>query len=273
MYSATSKFEKMEEERCIYCHKIIDGYYRKDWYGNSVCEKHYKHTQLCASCGRMTSEKDGLWVEESRFICNECLQNEVDENNIDDVVKQVIKLLSDYGFDDIIPDHFTCHLISASEMQQHIEGAVGVHIRNNCEWSEKGVSHLEQEILVLRHFSDIEFRSVLAHEMIHSWQTRNNLQEIYYSEGEELKHMKCEGFAQMGSWLVYSRAQNHITKQKKCPSKYLQQKISQMFENKDPYYGVAFKRIFEQFYSYDGDEKAKWRYIIKCARQDKLKIV
>lgn len=46
-----------------------------------------------------------------------------------------------------------------------------------------------------------------------------------------------------------------------------------MFESKDPYYGVAFKRIFEQFYSYDGDEKARWRYIIKCARQDKLKIV
>lgn len=106
-------------------------------------------------------------------------------------------------------------LISASEMQQHIEGAAGVHISNNCEWSEKGVSHLEQEILVLRHFSDIEFRAVLAHEMIHSWQTRNNLQEIYNSESDELKHMKCEGFAQMGSWLVYSRAQNHITKQKK----------------------------------------------------------
>lgn len=222
--------------------------------------------EYCQSCGKYKQKKDGQYVEVDRFICNHCIQTEVNEVNVNRVVHSVINLLNSVGFEDIIYDNFKYVLVSKTEMQRILSGkdALGVHQINNYSITERGISDLQETIYVLRHLAEIKFRAVLAHEILHSWQTRNYLHERFADDEESNK--RVEGFAQMGSFLVYDDVLHHIQ------SQYAKEQISQMLSWDDPYYGIAFKRIYEQFHAYPGSERHKWLYIIKCARQGKLNV-
>ena len=220
----------------------------------------------CESCGKIVFPKNGMFFEENRFICNKCLETEVNERNIKDVVCDVIHLLNSVGFEDIIYDNFECKLVTKTKMRQLYPYGyvVGLHTIDTYSVSERGIKDLKETIYVLNHLTEIIFREVIAHEILHSWQTRNYLNERFANDEESQK--RVEGFAQMGSFLVFKDLLNHRR------SKYVEEKIKSILECDDPYYGKAFKSIFQQFQSYPGNELQKWHYIIKCARKNKLNV-
>lgn len=220
----------------------------------------------CDSCGRYIMRRDGEIINDGRFICHHCLKTEVNERNIDVVVRNVISLLNSVGFEDIIYDNFHYKLVSKDEMQKLYakSEAVGLHVIENYAISECGISDIKETIYILNHLTEFVFREVVAHEILHSWQTRNYLKECF--EGDEDSKKRVEGFAQMGSYLVCQDLLNHRK------SYYVEQRLKRTLEWNDPYYGKAFKCIYRQFQAYPGSELQKWYYIIRCARQGKLTI-
>ena len=220
----------------------------------------------CDSCGKSVMKRNGRYIEDGRFICSRCLKTEVNENNIDTVIRSVINLLNSVGFEDIIYDNFNYKLISKDEMYKlHATSeAVGLHSIENLAISEYGISELKETIYILNHLTEFVFREVVAHEILHSWQTRNYLKERFDRDEDSLK--RVEGFAQMGSYLVCQDLLKHRK------SYYVEQRLKRALEWDNPYYGKAFKSIYSQFQAYPGSELQKWYYIIKCARQGKLNI-
>lgn len=220
----------------------------------------------CDSCGKSFHQLEGKLFERGVFICNHCLKTEVNEANIDKVVRDVIKLLNRVGFEDIIYDNFNYKIVSRQEMAKlaNDENVVGLHSIETCMISERGISNVKETIYIIDHLTEIVFRANIAHEILHSWQTRNCLRERFSNDEESNK--RVEGFAQMGSYLVYKDLLNHRK------SKYVESRIKQILEWDNPYYGKAFKSIYQQFQGYPGTDLQKWYYIIKCARQNKLHV-
>lgn len=181
-------------------------------------------------------------------------------------MRDVIRLLNSVGFDDIIYDNFNYKIVSRQEMANlaNIKNALGLHIIDTCTKSERGISNIKETIYIIDHIAEIAFRATLAHEILHSWQTRNYLRERFLFDEDPKK--RCEGFAQMGSYLVYKDLLNHRK------SKYVETKLKLELEWDDPYYGKAFKSIYQQFQAYPGTDLEKWYYIIKSARQNKLNV-
>lgn len=234
-------------DRCFYCNNILLGQYYHDWLGNKGCASH-SDMLTCASCGRFL--KPGVaysQIEPERSICKICIANEVTESNFAWIKEQVIRRLCKVGFQDIQCDWVNFRIISQKQMEEECPNAVGY---------QTGINILNQIVSVLSHTNKIDFAAVLAHELLHSWQMQNNLTEYKeYSQNETSKKI-CEGFAQLGKYLIYDTIDHPYAKYRK----------EQMFFSNDEVYGVPFKRLFERF------KQIGWYGIIREARQSKLKI-
>lgn len=252
---------------CIYGnHTLCECHYYQDYVGNKVCLQHYDNIFICHSCGKFfTSHSKGKKLDNKRFACDNCLSNEVNEQNIESTTKDVIQLLNNVGFDDILYSNAKYRLVSQSEMDNQKQNAIGLHY-GYSDRSSEGRFNFDETILILDHHNNLEFRQIIAHELLHSWQIRNNLNEYNEYNNDELNLRKCEGFAQMGSYLVYSEVYN------KMKSQYAEYKMNQMESVKDSAYGVAFKSILNQFNRHSGLKIEKWHYIIRCARLGQLDV-
>lgn len=225
-------------------------------------------TLKCDSCQRFFSADQGQLVEKERFICNDCLRNEVNDNNAEFVIRDVIKLLNRAGFDDIIYDNFRYHIISKKEMNFRMgPGTIGCHVPTDYKTDERGIYGIQEDIYILSHLTQLIFRETIAHEMIHSGQMRNYVKEFFDYFIDDKAKMISEGFAQMGSYLVFKDVLNHRD------SEYVRRYLRCLLESTNKYYGRAFKMIYNQFQSYQGSEQDKWYYIIKCARKGQLKVI
>lgn len=220
----------------------------------------------CDSCDRLIPQKDGKFFEGNRFICNQCIRTEVNKDRAEVVIRDVIRLLNSVGFEDIIYDNFDYKIINKLEMNKLIDrkNVVGLHSVDSYNIDEHGISEVKETIYILDHLTEIVFRATVAHEIIHSWQTRNYLHERFSKDEESQK--KVEGFAQMGSYLVYYDLLRH--KQ----SQFVMQRLNATLEWDDPYYGRAFKKIYKQFQEFPGNALQKWYYIIRCARKNELHV-
>lgn len=184
---------------CDFCQHSIKGYYYADWAGHHICAGHVDSGEVhrCDSCGQYITAADKCReVERGRHICLTCLANEVTEDNFDWVLNQVMRRLYKAGFQDIQPDWITFRIVTKKEMSSALgENAAGLHT---------GVGIMDQMIWVLNHSNKIAIAATLAHEILHSWQMKNQLAYYRdYSKSETAMRI-CEGFAQMGSWLMLS---------------------------------------------------------------------
>ncbi|MCM1317533.1 MAG: hypothetical protein NC241_05080 [Bacteroides sp.] len=236
---------------CDYCHSHIKGYYYEDWAGHHICSGHVDSGEVprCDSCGQYITSRDKCReVERGRHICLACLANEVTDENFEWVLNQVMRRLYNAGFQDIQPDWITFRMVTKKEMSNALsENAAGMHT---------GVSIMDQLIWVLDHSNRIAIAATLAHEILHSWQMKNQLAHYRdYSKSEYAMRI-CEGFAQMGSWLILDTIDHPFARWRR----------DRMFDNDDEAYGVAFKIIFERY------KQIGWHGIIREARLNKLKI-
>lgn len=236
---------------CDFCHKTITESYYQDWKEHHICASHVEKRDVvrCDSCGAyLVGANDGREVEEGRHICNVCLHNEVDQSNFEWVCTQVLRRLYNAGFQDIQPDWIRFKIITRKVMSLTMsEKAAGFH---------RGISIMNQEICVLTHTNKIDLAATLAHEILHSWQMKNQLADYRnYSSSETAKRI-CEGFAQMGSWLILDTIDHP----------YARWRRDKMFNNEDEVYGIPFRKIFERY------KQIGWHGIIREARCNKLKL-
>lgn len=258
-------------KRCIKCNcnAEMTSHY-KDWFDNHCCADHLYNKEVfyCSSCGKLHLRDNGRSYPNGFFFCNDCIGIEVKETDLKRIVPSVIKLLRHVGFEDIIIDNFTC-VIGSTDIfiKENMLDASGFHQTISCKRDEHGISELKEKIVIREHFSELQFRSILAHEILHSWQARNNLTEFYgYSKTEHNKKA-MEGFAQMGSYLVLKdflrdRPNNRMANWK----------LENLHQSIDEVYGIPFLKILKQFNNYPGSIRQKWYYIIRCAREGKLNI-
>ena len=135
------------------------------------------------------------------------------------------------------------------------EIAAGLH----SGWSEvcvRGRYNFEQTIYVMSHLNKIQFAQILAHEYLHAWQLQNNIWEYNEYENNHKAKCICEGFAQMGSYLVLSTIEHPLAKEL----------LEQLFRDDDEVYGKSFQNIFKRF------KEIGWFGIIREARLKQLTI-
>lgn len=257
--------------RCILCNNLIGtSEHYEDWSGKCSCVKHIdnKDVYYCNSCGKLTPKAYGKIYSSSYFYCNDCIKNGVKTSDLGRIVPSVINLLHHVGFEDISIDNFSCRIESYDYfIRNEMENSVGYHTTLSCIRDEHGVRDLVEEITIRENLIELEFRAIIAHEILHSWQARNNLNEFYEYSSKLHNKKAMEGFAQMGTYLVYTDVLRN-----KPNSRMVKWKMKQLLENEDEIYGKPFLQILNQFNNYNGSYRQKWYYIIRCAREGKLNI-
>jgi len=169
---------------------------------------------------------------------------------IKQIKKSVLNHLAKVGFADIQPDWVSVSFISKEQMMAECEGASGYH--TSIDIFNETIKVDEDQ-----HMSDIY--ATLAHEYLHAWQMQNKLPEfIRYHENDVFKNL-CEGFAQLGSYLIYKSFSEN-------GDWYSKQRLLQMFMDNRPEYGIAFQKLYKRL------DLIGWAAIIKEARQHKLVI-
>ena len=84
----------MNKDICIHCGKPISYKYYRDWNDNKVCLEHYEYINFCCCCFGFV-DRDGRQVEHDRYVCSNCLRQEVSPDNMQSHIDFVYKLLYD----------------------------------------------------------------------------------------------------------------------------------------------------------------------------------
>lgn len=269
----------MGKSKCIYCGKLLnDPYCYKDWNDNRVCVEHIDLVGRCSGCFSYFF-RGGKVVEPNRCVCNYCLENEVNEANINTHIDYVYNCLYERGFNDIQRDHITIHLVSKQRMRElYPEGeALGLHSGYSIVFNEKGRKDFKQNIYILTHLHFVKFEATLAHELIHGWQLQQNIEDYNGYITEENRKARTEGFAQLGSYILFAErwkeaescctGANGIMRKEKALTlmRFSEGRMKVQNENTDPYYGECYRKIKKRV------DDVGWTQIIREARLDQLK--
>ncbi len=216
--------------RCIICDNTITGIYKKDLWGNAICDRH--NAPLCDACGRFTMPSD-LSLSDGRHICSSCLSTTVClPEHIRWVDKKTRAILASNGFDSL-PSNVPIKIVSPEEMSVLTgKSCVDLHNRGLNTISTSGIYPFKKttsSIYIFNMLPKLQFAGVLAHELIHLWVDIKNLKLSLNLE---------EGLCNLGSWLVYTSANTPL-------SKIL---IQNLYDNPDPVYGDGFRSILSLYH-------------------------
>ena len=218
-------------EKCDICYLPIEGKYIVDSWENIYHEKHLNHLPSCESCNRIISKEitnGGYKINQKRDICTLCWGYVVDEkSNVQAIYDDVIKKLNYVGIMDL-PKNIPIILVNTkNDLKRLSKGNHGnIHGLTKHEFKvlEKKKVAQNFKIYILSHLHEINFKAVLAHEILHVYLFQNNI---------ELSPSYTEGFCNLGSQLVYNEDKSKIS----------ELKLKGMYLNKDPVYGEGFIKM------------------------------
>lgn len=255
-------------ENCIICGGR-PGLYFEDFKGNKVCV-HHSSIPHCGGCGAyITDLSTSKWIEKDEYICINCQHNHICEHNLKQFIRQTLDILYSVGFQDIQRDWVIVKLISRQEMNAEVSSmtALGFHTEiSPSQLSIRGRSDFNQKVCILNYLSPIEFMQVFAHEILHAWQLQNNLKDYNEYSSNELAKYACEGFAQLGSYIIYDYFDS--PKFNSEIRTFVQYKKKLMLNNSDEVYGIPFRKILGSQLESD---KTRWLKLIKAARLSQIK--
>ena len=232
----------------------------------------------CSSCKEL--KYYGLTkVSEECYICNECLSHSVTESNMLPHINMVYKLLSEKGFKDIQRDHVRIHVVCREKFAELFPDnpkAVGMHCGGSTIHDVHGRTGFFQDVYVVDYFHYIEFESILAHELLHAWQLQQNIEDYNQYDQKDERRCLVEGFAQLGTYIVYSHYYKTAISVIKGGNSAMSGKDARFaikicsdlqkanFEWEDPAYGIAYKKIWNRM------KKVGMDQIIREARLNQL---
>lgn len=253
--------------KCIICGSVPWSYY-EDFRGNIACS-HHNDIKYCCGCGCFVSTSSAKRIYSDEYLCSNCFATHVKESSKENFINTTLEILYNYGFQDIQKDWVQVKLISVKEMKERMPqmSAYGFHTeRTLSQVNSRGRFGFDQEVYVLDILPPIIFMEVFAHEILHAWQLQNNLNDYSEYESDIVAKHACEGFANLGSYIIYDyfdsdRFNDDIRK-------FVQLKKKQMFESRDETYGIPFQKIMS---TYPLTDKGRWLKLIKDARLSKIR--
>jgi len=191
-----------DTQQCTICLQSLGSEYSVDAWGNAFHSSHEKEGLFCHSCSRIISQgvtRGGYNYPDGRHLCSLCKITAIKEDSsVISSYQSVITQLRTVGIIQI-PNAIPINLVDLNQLNKKagnlshakLKGftQIGTHINseNNTE------SHYT--IFILNGLPKVEFKAVLAHEILHVWLANNTIQL-----NEEL----AEGFCNLGSYLIYT---------------------------------------------------------------------
>lgn len=197
--------------------------------------------EICISCGCLVYS-GGIRMADGRCICKKCAPAVVKTlNHIEWVKERVIPVLSKYGAVGI-PYNVPISIVSTNELtriQNHKDidfTQLGLTY-TSCKISLFGTK-MQHKIYIVKGLHKILFAGVLAHEYLHVWQNEQNI---------KLPSIYCEGFCNLGSYLVYRNISNE----------YSHTLYVRMRDGNDPVYSEGFRQVKSIFDAQGGGDLMK----------------
>ena len=227
-------YKQRKLPRCDVCLQPIEGDYVKDLWGNISHTSHNgKPYKMCSSCSVIVSgrtSKGGFLYSDGRVVCGRCRANAVfHPSSVAHLTHTVIDTLARSGFGDF-PDNVTVTLVDLHSMKSK-SGSDKKTTKGFTRTSKTSVGsftlYSSHEIFILYGLPELEFKGVLAHELIHAWL---NARKITLSRKE------TEGFCNIGSMLVY---RHHDTPLAAAL-------LDNMQNDPDPIYGDGYRSMLKR---------------------------
>ena len=198
---------------CLYCKKHIQGQYYFDWAGHSVCLSHINSVVKCASCGQFCDSK-AKDIGLSMKVCTHCQKYRIERDEADKIISFVNGVFE--GTEIGWVSSWSLKMISAEALYKITKDA---NVRGLAQ-----ANGTEYTIYVYRELSRVAFAQVLAHEMLHVYQYKHHLSP---------PRAKCEGFCNLGSYVVLDKINNNESIAA----------IDNLTKSDDPIYGDGFRKM------------------------------
>ena len=221
------------EKKCFICGMPIHERYYHDEWGNCAHISHGEQkTTFCFTCGRIIST-GAISLGGDATLCNICTSTSVKTNTEVEICrKKVLSVFKSLGVTGI-PETIPIVLCPHEEMDGYLGCIHYVKVREP--------ERANFNIRITLGLPDIQFRGVLAHEMLHSWLT------LY---GREVTKDENEGFCNLGEAFIYTKEDTPL-------AHYL---LKRMYENADRIYGDGYRLQKERY------EKLGWAGLLESLR-------
>lgn len=232
-----SCYRQFVQTKCDVCQQGLDGaWFVSDPWGNNAHTHHGNEpTASCSCCQRIISKETsngGRRFPDGRIICGICQTSSVTKGGqiptaLHRVLNDLQQVMTVQGFQGRID----VHLANREELTIRAQGAGCAHGNFHGLTTTTRITTdivvMEHEITLLHGLPDLQFRGVLAHELLHVWLNEAGLQPPM-----DL----MEGFCNLGSHAVYIKAP---PKDREFATVLLEQ----MEQDPDPVYGDGYRTM------------------------------
>lgn len=225
-----SAFTNVMPHKCAICEEYISDAYRMDKWGQRIHASH--DVQMCCSCQRFVLPSD-QHLPFNRHICSHCIGKVVRKpEHVKWVYDRIQVIFHNKGLD--LPENIPVDVVDAARIAQvakdHTINPNRLGLTVSARTGGLFGIKMSHRVYMIDYQHKVIFGGTLAHELLHVWQNEHNI---------TLPPKFCEGFCNLGTYLLYTSLNNEMT----------QVLIDGMMKNPDPIYGEGFrevKRIFEQ---------------------------
>ncbi|MBT4364736.1 MAG: protein DA1 [Desulfobacteraceae bacterium] len=242
----TSCYKRKILPKCSVCISPIENKFFVDAWGNKTHENHGgKPVNYCSSCMRVVSDKtsNGMYeYSDGRIICGYCVLDAIDgPESISESMDKVIDILQTIGISDShsnVPVHLVDKKYLKKKSKQKFNDKAKGFTHCKTTYLNGKTAFLKQDIYILSGLPELEFKGVLAHEILHTWLNKH---QIKMSDND------IEGFCNLGTMRIYEEE----------GSEFAQVLLKSMEKDPDPGYGKAYRRMKIEL------EKIGWQSLIK----------
>lgn len=230
---------KVLPNQCDVCGEGILGTYIIDSWGHKA---HAQHPGPCSSCGRVLSKKTskgGFGYDDGRFICGFCRKTAVSHSwTVNKCKREILKQLVSVGFKQI-PLNVPISLVSQNELTRKSNSlhTKGVAVFQK-EFKNNKVHAIKHHIYILHGIPKIEFKGILAHELVHVWQNENEF---------KMSPRHTEGLCNLASYWIYQQDGSELA----------HRLMENLVKSEDPVYGQGFRLMLKRW------EKLGWRKFVE----------
>lgn len=212
---------------CVVCGELITGTYKLDMWGQAFHAHHT--TKLCASCGRVVTDSD-KHLPYNRYVCTHCVRAVVAKpEHVKWVYDRVYLIFKSKGLE--LPANVPVEIVDAKRMAQ-LNGSNVIDVNKLGLTVSGGTglfgAKLNHNVYMLDGLHKVIFGGVLAHELLHVWQNEHHIR---------LPKAYCEGFCNLGSYLLYRSIENEMT----------DVLVKNMMNDPDEIYGEGFRKVKAMF--------------------------
>ena len=240
-------FKNTRLARCAICSGSIEGRHVVDVWGQAAHTKHQgKETLICDSCGRIISpaSRNGFRYSDKRIICGICKASAVTKNaTVKKIMNDVSDMLYAVGIGPVSPD-IPVSLVDRDTLLKKSHG----NDKENTRGFTRSLTRIaggktlsfHHRIFILDGLPQVEFKGVLAHEMIHVWLNENKV---------KMKDWETEGFCNLGIMIVNDGEEG---------SKFARFLQNQLEQDRDRVYGEGYRLMKNKLDALGWDQLIFW---------------